>query len=80
MLGDGKVIEIGTPQDLLSASTDSAFRRLVRLGAYRGGEWGERQELEGEDRCMLICVCSSMSVSFVWGFSSCRIRRNHIGS
>lgn len=29
VLGDGKIIEIGTPQDLLSNSTDSAFRRLV---------------------------------------------------
>jgi ABC-type multidrug transport system fused ATPase/permease subunit len=47
VLGDGKVIEIGTPQDLLSTSTDSAFRRLVRLGVNPGenGEGDGRREM-----------------------------------
>lgn len=40
VLGDGKVIEIGTPQDLLSTSTDSAFRRLVRRRGGKGDEDG----------------------------------------
>ena len=61
MLGDGKVIEIGTPQDLLSTSTDSAFRRLVRLGIYRGENGKGRFEL------YKYLPPPLLSIRFVWG-------------
>ena len=56
MLGDGKIIEIGTPQDLLSNSTASAFRRLVR---YQGEEEVEEVR-KGEEGSRTLCNHASM--------------------